>query len=41
MTHAALDKIRTLLFTKLGGARSQLEGHPRVCVMVTDGKSNV
>jgi hypothetical protein len=41
MTHKALDQMRTLLFTKNGGARNQLDGHPRVCVMVTDGKSNV
>ncbi|ELT91892.1 hypothetical protein CAPTEDRAFT_143702, partial [Capitella teleta] len=40
MTHKALDQMRTELFTEAGGARSQLEGHPRVCVMLTDGKSN-
>lgn len=39
-THLGLDEMTNKGFTSTNGARPQSEGHPRVGIVVTDGKSN-
>ena len=39
-THLALDEMRTKSFLESNGARSDAVGHPRVAVILTDGKSD-
>jgi len=39
-THLALDQLTTVSFTEEHGARPLKAGHPRVAVVLTDGKSN-
>lgn len=39
-THLALDEMTSRAFTTAHGARPVSQGHPRVGIVVTDGKSN-